>query len=63
MKGHGWEHRYFKDETHIVPIDDDREHDPVNCWCNPVVDEDTPSVVVHNSFDKREEYENGRQKH
>lgn len=41
---------------HVVPIDDLREHQPVNCWCCPTIDE---NVLVHHSMDLREEFERG----
>lgn len=49
------------DRWHVVPINDLREHqESIECWCRPIIDGD---VVVHNSMDRREEYENGRKKH
>lgn len=56
---------------HIIPINDLREHEESpNCWCKPkVIDDvgvgvdDNPPLVdiwVHNSMDRREEYEEGR---
>lgn len=45
--------------THVYPLNDLREHELNNsCWCVPAVDEF--EVCVHNSLDKREEFENGR---
>lgn len=45
--------------THVVPMNDLREHDTDGfCWCNPTVDDDL--VVIHNSMDERETYEEGR---
>jgi hypothetical protein len=44
---------------HVIPIDDWREHElTLTCWCHPVLDE----VVLHNSVDRREEYERGERK-
>lgn len=51
---------------HVHPIDDLREHAtsgwPANrCWCNPSIqEEDEGTLIVHNSMDRREEYEQGR---
>lgn len=46
------------ENIHIVPIDDLREHeDSIECWCQP--DEVEDGVIVHNSLDGREKYENG----
>lgn len=42
--------------THVVPVGDLREHiTDGECWCNPSVDDDL--VVIHNSMDERESYE------
>lgn len=45
--------------SHVYPLNDLKEHDTdgAACWCNPTHDGD---VVVHNSMDRREEYEQGR---
>lgn len=43
---------------HVLPIGDVYEHtEDVNCWCAPRNEED---IIIHNSFDRREEFENGR---
>ncbi len=48
---------------HIVPMHDLRDHiDSIECWCRPVVDEEEPRVVVHNSMDRREAFETGERK-
>ena len=40
---------------HVSPILDQREHDmSVDCWCRPRHDEDDPSIIIHNSLDRRE---------
>jgi hypothetical protein len=45
--------------THVVPVNDLREHiTDGECWCNPDVDDDL--VVTHHSMDRREEFEEGR---
>ncbi len=46
---------------HVAPIDDTREHVIVGltCWCHPVDDD---GIVVHNSEDQREHYEQGERK-
>lgn len=56
---------YITGDVHVYPQDDLKDHDTGEgagdtCWCKPVRDEDVPSVVVHNSMDRREEYEQGR---
>ena len=48
-------------DIHVLPINDLREHEETDqCWCRPARDEEEPSVVIHNSMDRREEYERGR---
>jgi hypothetical protein len=45
---------------HVVPVGDLREHTTdEKCWCNPSVDDDD-LLVIHNSMDERESYEQGR---
>jgi hypothetical protein len=45
--------------NHVVPTNDLREHIlDGECWCNPKVGDDL--VVIHNSMDERETYEEGR---
>lgn len=44
---------------HVMPINDLREHEFKDCWCNPTYDEEN-HIYIHHSMDKREEYENGR---
>lgn len=43
---------------HLVPCGDVREHilDPT-CWCRPVEDTEVADYWVHNSADRREEFE------
>lgn len=47
--------------THVVPINDLREHirDGNQCWCDPEYD-DIDCIVIHSSMDERETYEEGR---
>lgn len=50
----------YSEECHVLPIKDLREHEAsIDCWCKPKEDE---GVIIHNSMDRREEYENGRLK-
>lgn len=45
---------------HVMPINDLRDHTlSTDCWCRPFSDE---GVIVHNSMDRREEYERGERK-
>ena len=46
--------------THVVPIDDLREHTNVNCWCNPRTNE--YNTIIHNAMDRRTDYETGDKK-
>lgn len=46
-----------RDEPHVVPLVDLREHEiSERCWCRPVDDE---GIWVHNSMDRRELIEQG----
>ena len=47
------------DPAVVYPIADLRGHDIYSekCWCHPFWDD---GVLVHQSMDRREEYENGR---
>ena len=42
----------------VYPLNDEVEHDLFNpsCWCNPSVEENG-QVIIHNSFDRREDFE------
>ncbi len=44
---------------HVYPLGDLKEHvtDSSECWCRPIID-DLAEVVIHNSLDRRELYEN-----
>lgn len=45
--------------THIYPIADLKPHDleGTDCWCRPTLEDE---LVIHNSMDERETYEQGR---
>lgn len=48
-------------EIHTMPVNDLREHvESADCWCRPKQDEEEPQLWIHNSMDRREEYEEGR---
>lgn len=50
-------------DGHVLPIDDLKPHEvSPRCWCGPTPDDDAPSVLVHHSMDKREEFEQGERK-
>lgn len=45
---------------HVVPLLDLRPHELTEqCWCRPYRDD---TVIVHNSLDRREEYERGERR-
>jgi hypothetical protein len=45
-------------ERHVIPLDDLKPHVyTIDCWCKPYLDD---AIIVHNSMDRREEYERGR---
>ncbi len=48
--------------NHVYPVNDFRQHvlEGATCWCRPEVDEEY-MLVIHNSMDRREEYEEGRE--
>ena len=48
---------------HVVPLNDLKDHvASTECWCKPTEDVEWPDVWVHHSMDRREEYEEGREK-
>ncbi len=49
---------------HVYPVNDLYKHDTLGgqeCWCEPEVEHDG-MLIVHNSADRREDYESGRRK-
>lgn len=63
---HGWLNVWTADgaRLHLVPLQDLRDHELVStCWCKPRLDDPETAAApfyVHNSMDRREEYEEGR---
>jgi hypothetical protein len=54
----GWLAELVDGVPHVSPVDDLRPHVVDGpCWCSPTDDE---GVIVHNSMDRREEFERGR---
>lgn len=55
----GWESTQWREgDTHVVPLNDLREHEQyTDCWCNPV--ENEANIWVHNALDQRERLEDG----
>lgn len=53
---YGWVTSHGKNRVHVFPVGDLREHKRSSkCWCSPDIDEN--GTVVHNSADRREDYE------
>lgn len=50
----------MKEPIHVYPVNDLKEHvfDGLKCWCRPQENEE--GVIVHNSLDRREDYENSK---
>lgn len=45
----------LQDTIHVVPIDDLKEHEDKDCWCEPrLIIEDDFYIFIHNSLDRRE---------
>lgn len=45
-------------EIHVVPEKDAKQHDlNRDCWCCPEVYEEGKDLIIHNSADRREQYE------
>ncbi len=48
-------------DCHVVPVADTRDHAMTEkCWCEPVRDDEPPHAWIHNSADRREEFETQR---
>lgn len=50
-------------DIHVMPNEDYRPHTPErDCWCHPHIDDlaGYGECVVHNSLDRREDYQDGR---
>lgn len=46
---------------HVYPVNDLREHEMTkDCWCRPEIDQEH-DLIIHNSMDERESYEQGRE--
>jgi hypothetical protein len=51
-----------ENELHTLPIEDIRMHEiSTECWCNPFFDKKL-EIVIHNSADGREDFEDGTRK-
>lgn len=50
----------MNDVLHVIPLNDLYEHaECEDCWCDPEVSD---RIVIHNSADRREDYETGKRK-
>lgn len=48
--------------SQVYPVNDLRPHNTEGpCWCDPTYDEEY-DIVIHNSADRREEFETGERK-
>lgn len=58
-KPKGWDTLDLKRHVHVVPVDDDIEHetDSLDCICGPKVEFHERPLVVHASLDGREAHE------
>lgn len=53
--------RQYREGLAAMVNSDLREHiESGDCWCNPIQDPEYPGVWIHNSMDRREEYETVR---
>lgn len=58
----GWRNTQESTKWHIIPMDDDKEHQvSLECWCCPELDEED-NLIIHNSADGRELFERGERK-
>lgn len=52
----GWAYLYYIDRTHVIPVNDYRDHEVEDqCWCGAQVDDE--DVVQHKALDNRERFE------
>lgn len=50
----------YETDWHVYPEDDIKEHlidSKGECWCHPVLDDETQMIWIHNSLDRREDFE------
>lgn len=51
----------YSNPAEVIPLYDEQYHNfGLDCWCNPQVSNE--GILVHNSFDGREAYEQGIRK-
>lgn len=64
MRTQNWLIHHGSDATHVLPINDLKSHyTNIKCWCHPEDHVDTDDdVIVHNSMDGRERFEQGFRK-
>ena len=56
--------KQMNDDWHVTPIGDLKEHEESEeCWCDPECHyRGLTKIIVHNSMDRREDYETGKRK-
>jgi hypothetical protein len=55
-----WEIIESGGRNNVIPQNDRKDHSPgFGCWCEPYED---GNIIVHNSSDRREMFEEGQQK-
>ena len=55
-----WKVKLIGNLADISPVDDLKEHQDNNCWCEPELKIVEGGILqIHNSADKREKYEKG----
>lgn len=55
-----WNVMWFKNDLHVVPKNDVRQHRLFGCWCKPRFEESRLAlspVWIHNAADRREAQE------
>ena len=63
MKSNDWKVTKLGNLADIQPVDDMKDHDFNNCWCDPELEiVDGGVLQIHHSKDKREKYEKGHLK-
>jgi hypothetical protein len=62
LRQFGWVRCISDEDIHIVPPHDLRDHFDEDCWCIPEVEDEhnCKRIIIHNSMDRREEFEEGR---
>jgi hypothetical protein len=52
-----------RSECNVMPTNDLKEHeDGIGCWCRPERHPEFPNIIIHNSLDRREDFETGKRR-